>query len=166
MIEVNDAIFPNNVVLLLNDTYKALDPDFAVFRRPLRHTDPRQSIGIVAQLWNPDDESIEMRGQVSPGPTEPTLSNYLIGIQAFVKEGDEEKGLALHATMSHLVRGVLYRNAPLRVALAGLTATDPTGGIERLKQWKVNTQRYFSNEIDSDWLYLSTLELWIETERI
>ena len=96
-------------------------------------------------------------------PREPTLSQYLIGVQAFVKDGDEERGLAAHSVLSMRVRSVLYRDEPLRVALSSLSVTYQ-GVTERLKRWGVRTQRYFANDLEGQWLYLSTLEFFIETE--
>lgn len=160
MIEADEPIFPNNVVLLTRTAFKAIDVDLQVFGRPLRNTDPRQSVGVFGQMWTPDEESIEMYGLF---PHEPTLQTYLIGVQAFVKHGDEEVGLAIHSVLSNRVRSVLYRNEPFRVALSSLSATD-SGTIESTRRWGVRAQRYFSNEIDAEWLYLSTLEFWIETE--
>lgn len=164
MIAPDEAVFPNNVVILLETAFQGIDPDLSVFKRPLRPTDPVQSIGIVAQLWDPDEESVEMRGMFSPGPSQPTLQRYLLGVQAFVKDGDEVRGLAAHSVLSNRVRGVLYRGEGLRLALQGLSATDSSGATERLQRWGIRTQRYFANEIESEWLYLSTLEFWIETE--
>jgi hypothetical protein len=102
---------------------------------------------------------------VGPGfPAEPTLQEYNLGAQAFVRDGDEEVGLAVHSVLSTRVRRVLYRDEPLRVALQGLSVTDEFGATETLKRWGIRTARYFSNEIDAQWVYLSTLEFWIETE--
>jgi hypothetical protein len=110
----------------------------------------------------PDDDSFEMRGLPS-GIHEPSLSSYLIGIQAFVKDGDEERGAAVHGTLSKLVRTMLVNDATLRVGLRSLSVT--TSGItERTQRFGVRTQRYLSNELSGSWLYLSTIEFWLETE--
>lgn len=160
MIQPGEFLFPNNVVGLLPIAFQAIDPDLFITKRPLRNTDPTQSIGVFGQLWDPDEESKEMHG-FSTG--EPTLQQYLISIQAFVKDRDPERGLSTHSILSAHIRRVLYNDPELRVALAGLASTDEWV-TETLKRWGVRVQRYFSNEIDSDWLYLSTLEFWIETE--
>lgn len=160
MIVADEPIFPNNVVSLAKMAFQAIDSDLSVFTRPLRNTDPRQSIGVFGQMWTPDEQSMEMYG-FNPG--EPTLQTYMIGVQAFIKHTDEELGLAVHSILSNRVRSVLYRSESFRVALTSLSAED-AGVTESMRRWGVRTQRYFSNEIDAEWLYLSTLEFWIETE--
>ena len=80
MIEADSAIFPNNIVKYVANAMRTLDADIKVFERPLRDTDPRQSIGIHAQLWTPDDESLEMQGIGRPGVQMPTLQNYTFGV--------------------------------------------------------------------------------------
>lgn len=167
MIVADESVFPNNVVELIAMRMAnpaVIDPDVNVLRRPLRNTDPDQSIGVFAQLWLPEEDSLEMMGSLSGAPQQPTLQTYSGSVQAFIKDGDEERGLAVHSIMSARVRSVLYRDNPLRLALQGLSVTYTTGAVETLKRWGIRTQRYFSNEIDAQWLYLSTLEFFIETE--
>lgn len=164
MITADESIFPNNVVELVSLSMANVDSDLFVTRRPLRNTDPQQSIGVFAQFWTPEEDSLEMRGVASASPMEPTLQQYLLAAQAFIKHGDEEQGLAIHSVLSAHVRSVLYKDNALRLALQGLSVTYTTGAVETLKRWGVRTQRYFSSEIDAQWLYLSTLEFFIETE--
>lgn len=164
MIEVAESIFPHNVVEIVALPLGALDPDVECFKRPLRNSDPQQSVGVHAQMWDPDPESYEMLGAANIHPMQPTLQTYTYGVQAFVKDGDEERGLAIHATLAHRVRTVLYTYEPLKVALASLSVPYENGQVEQLKRWGIRTARYFSGEIDSVNLYLSTLEFWVQTE--
>lgn len=164
MIPSDTLVFPNNIVDLVAVRSELLDPDLFVIKRPLRNSDPNQSIGISAVVWQPDDDSMEMRGG-GPGPSEPTLSTYRLAVQGFVKDMDEVRGLATHSVMSKLIRNMLYRDAPLRIGLSSLS-TSMSGVTERAQRWGVATQRYYSNEIEGSWLYLSTLEFWLETETI
>lgn len=164
MIVPDETLFPNNVVNLVAIHSQLIDPDLFVTKRPLRNTDPNQSVGVSAVLWTPDDDSTEMRGGPY-GPSEPTLSTYRIAIQAFIKDMDEIKGLATHSVLSKRVRNMLYRDAQLRIGLASLS-TSMSEVTERAQRWGVATQRYFSNELNGSWLYLSTLEFWLETETI
>lgn len=165
MITAATAVFPNNAILEMSARFNLLDPagDVQVFRRPLRDTDPNQSIGVFGALWTPNPESLEMKGIAAPGPQEPSLQRYSIAVQAFVKDMDEENGLAVHSVLSKMILAMLYRDAPLRVGLAGLSTT-LFGATERTKRWGVTTQRFLNNELDSEWLYLSTVECWLETE--
>lgn len=164
MITPNEAVFPNNIVKLVAEHSQLIDPDLAVLKRPLRNTDPNQSVGVSASLWTPDDDSQEMRGGPY-GPSEPTLSTYRISVQSFIKDMDEVRGLNAHSVLSKLVRNMLYRDHALRVGLASLS-TSVSEVTERAQRWGIATQRYFSNELDGSWLYLSTLEFWLETETI
>jgi hypothetical protein len=154
------VVFPNNIVNLWQTRVQALDADLKVVRRPLRSSDPIQSVGIVPVEWVPDPDSAEMRGQ---GNVDMSLNTYTLGIQAFVKDGDEERGLATHSVLSKMIRSMLYRDAVLRLGLAALSVT-MDGSTERTQRWGIRTQRYVSNEIDGAFLYLSTLEFWLETE--
>lgn len=163
---INDtvAVFPNNAVNLIQTRAQALDTDLFVVRRPLRESDNLQSVGVFGSQWNPDDNSFEMKG-VPSGRHEPTLSHYLITVQAFVKDMDEERGLAVHSVLSKMVRSMLYRDNTLRVGLLALSVV-MNGSTERAKRFGVNRQNFVSNELNGSWLYLSTLEFWLETETV
>jgi hypothetical protein len=162
-IDANAAVFPNNVISLIATRAQYIDSDLYVAKRPLRASDPSESFGVFAHQWEPNNNSQEMRGVPTPGPNEPTLQTYLIGLQAFIKDFQEDRGLAKHSVLSSYVRAMLYRDDPLRVGLAALSVTQ-TGRTERAMRWGVRTQRYLSNEIDGNFLYLSTLEFFLETE--
>lgn len=167
MISADDSVFPNNAVKVIADRSRLLDPagDVQVFLRPLKPEDPVQSIGVFGSLWLPIQDSIEMRGSDSPGPQEPTLQRYSIAIQAFVKDANEERGLNAHSVLSKMILAMLYRDEPLRIGLAELSVT-MLGLTERTRRWGVTTQRFVNNELDAEWLYLSTVECWLETETI
>lgn len=160
MIVADESMFPQNVVSLLVTRFDLMDADLFVIARPLNATDPNQSVGVTAAQWVPNEESIEMRGM---GRNEPTLNKYLITVQAFIKDMDEERGLNVHSVLSRRVRSILYNDQPLRDALQSLSAT-LDGTVEAPRRWGVRQQRFFSNELDAIWLYLSNLEFWLETE--
>lgn len=163
MIDETVPVFPNNAVNVIVQHLQTLDVDLAMFRRPLRKSDPRQSVGVFGSQWVPDQDSYEIGGSL-PGFHEPTLSQYLISIQAFVSDFDEERGLATSSILSTMVRAMLLRNDNLRVALRALSVA-LEGSTERTRRYEVRAQRFNSNEIDGNFLYLSTLEFWLETER-
>jgi hypothetical protein len=94
---------------------------------------------------------------------DPSIDRYNVALQAFVKDMDEERGLAVHSVMSEMLRTMLYRDTALRVGLSSLS-TNLNGVQKRTTRWGISTQRYFSNELQGSWLYLSTLEFWLETE--
>lgn len=164
MLVVDEAVFPNNVVKWTAQAMKQIDPEISVFKRALRNTDPQQSIGVFAQAWGPDPESLEMQALGNTAPQMPTTQEYTLGVQAFVKDAEEERGLSVHAAMSQRVRGVLYTDPNLQVVLGQLSVNLDGGWTESMRRWGVRTARYFSGEINAQMLYLSTLEFWIETE--
>jgi hypothetical protein len=155
-------VFPHNVVVLTAAAFDGIDPDVEVLRRPLRNTDPQQSVGVHSQIWDPQQDSQEMGGPA--GPVRPTLQRYYYGAQAFVRDADEERALAVHATLADRVKAVLYTHPGLRVALPGLRVDYVDGSAEVLQRWGITNARYLSGEIEGVNLYLSTLEFWVETE--
>lgn len=160
-------VFPNNAVELVVARIKLLDESLAnsTYRRPLRESDPNTSCGVFAATWEPDTDSIEMRGGSNPAPSEPTIQTYMLGVQAFVKDFDEERGLARHSVLSKMIRSMLYRDTPLRVGLSALSVT-MNDSVERVQRWGIRQQRYLSNDIDGNFLFLSTLEFWLDTETV
>lgn len=163
MIVADGTVFPNNAVDILATRLALIDPDVPAFRRQLKKTDPVQAFGVYANQWAPDSGSYEIGGPGLLGVSEPTISVYSIGIQAYVKDSDDERGLAAHAYMAKLVRTMLYRDLPLHVALHSLQA-NVQGSLERTSKVRLASQRYMATEIDSQWLRLSVLDLRLETE--
>jgi hypothetical protein len=167
MITGDEIAFPSNIVDLLHTRFTLVDDDFFVIRRPLRAEDDTQSIGVFPSLWTPDPESYEMQGMpdgTTPGSSEPTVGRYVVAIQSLVKDMDEERGLAKHSILSTIVRGILYRDASLKVALSTLNV-EVAGVRERTLRWGVTAQRFINNEIgNNEWLFLSTVEFWLDTE--
>lgn len=163
--DVNPDIFPNNAVHYIALAMGKIAPnEIAVLKRTLRNEDPMMSIGVFAQTWDPKVDSLEMRGAPLIAPQRPPIQTYGLGVQAFVKDTEEERGLATHATLAHDVRTVLYTDPDLQVVLAGLQVSLADGSIESVKRWGIVTANYYSGEIRSEMLYLSTLQCWIETE--
>lgn len=164
MISADPNVFPNNVVALVKARIDLLDADLFVIGRPLRDSDLPQSVGVYAIMWQPREDSYEMKGGPT-GRSEPTLQRYLIVVQAFVKDMDQEVGISTHAVLSKLIRTTLYRDEALRVALGSLSWTNGSC-TERTTRWGISQQRYVSNEIRGEWLFLSSLEFWLETETV
>lgn len=161
MIDPNaEAVFPNNVVQCLTVVFPAIDPDVTVWNRPLRGTDPSYAIGVYATLWTPDQESYEINPRIA---AEPTLQEYQIGIQTLIKDGDPIRALKVSSILNKRVRGVLYRNQPLRVALGQLKVIDGTY-TESFRRSGIRTQRYMSNDLEGAFVFISVIDFWIETE--
>lgn len=164
MISEDTPVFPNNIIDLVATRLRLLDESLvnSTYRRPLRESDPNTAAGVFAATWEPDNESLEIG---RPAPSEPTISTYVLGVQAYVKDFNEERGLARHSVLSKMIRSMLYRDAPLRVGLSALSVT-MNDSVERSQRWGIRAQRYLSNEIDGNFLYLSTLEFWLDTETV
>lgn len=158
--------FPNNVVDMIATQLENIElpvPAEAenrvrVCKRPIRDNDYTQTVSVYANLWSPDMDSLEMQG----GPIEPTIQRYTVDIEALVVDMDDERGLATHALLSTMVRLMLYRSEPLRVALPMLEVN--LGGYrEKFSRWGISQQRYQNNKIGSNFVFLSTVDLWFET---
>lgn len=155
-----ESVFPNNVVECLAIVLPGVDPDVVILKRPLRGTDPNYSIGVYGTLWTPNEQSYEMGPKMDP---EPTLQEYQIGIQTLIKDGDPVRALRTGSIFTKRVRGVLYRNAPLRVALGQLQVVDGTY-TESFRRCGIRTQRYMSNDLEGAFVFISVIDFWIETE--
>lgn len=160
-IAADDTVFPNNIVSIVALRAQLLDSGLKIVKRPLRATDPNQTIGVMAAQWLPNEDSKEMLG--SQFAVQPTLSRYTVTIQAMIRDMDEERGLNVHNALARILRSMLYTDNTLRVALSQLSST-LNGITEHSRRWGVQNQRFFANEIKGEWLYLSILEFWLETE--
>jgi hypothetical protein len=154
-------VFPNNVQSVMVERFQTLDPDMTLFKRPLRSSDPSESVGVFPINWQPDEDSYEIEGRT--GASEPKLQMYFFGVQAFVKDADRERGLIVHSILAKMLRAMLYRDATLAVSLLALSV-EMFDSIETTKRFGIRTQRFISNELPNEWLNLSILEFWLETE--
>src|SRR4051812_27695989 len=159
-----EPTFPNNVVQLIDLRIKAKWDNVNSVKRPLRPTDKNFTIATFGSLWVPDGQSYEMGRNVAPVGV-PTLDRYTCISQTLVKSMDETAGLAQSSVLSEELRAMLYADPSLRVGLAALT-TSVGGQTKLLKKFYVGTQRYMSNEINGEFVYMSTLEFTFETETI
>ena len=159
MITADDHLFPNNVCNVLLAALQDLDADLTVLQRPLRLTDPAQSVSVYGAYWSPDSQSWET-GHGMPG--EPTISRYTITIQGLIRDMDVERGLQVHAALSAKIRAMLVRNTDVKGALGALTAT-LEGATERLTRWKVSNQDLMQTQVKSGWAFLSVTHIVVET---
>lgn len=157
-----EPVFPNNVISLVATRVDSLWDNVTAKTRPLRKTDPSLTVGVFGALWQPDTESVEMMGQ-PPGADIPTVEKYACAIQTICLSMDEEEGLAQSSVLSEAMRTMLYTDEPLRVGLVALQ-TSVLGQIKKFRKIYVGSQRFLSNEIQGQFIYLSTLEFTFETE--
>lgn len=162
MIETDDVevYFPWNAVTLISARFGMIDSDVKCLKRRLYSTDPVQAFGVSPANWMPNDESLEMRGDLAQ---EPTIQYYGIVVQALCKDTDEPRGIAVHSKMSKIARSILLADIPLRDSLRVLYA-DLYGVRERTLRWSIRSQRYLSEELRGQFTYLSTIEVQLETE--
>lgn len=161
-IDASVVVFPANVqnavIYCMQQTFPA---GMNYLRRPLRGNDPNESIGVFPMSWNPEEDSYETRG-LPQLASFPTVHRYMIMVQGYVKDSDEERGLARHAILAKLIRSMLYSSDSLALSLRALSVT-LYGATETLSRYGVRTQRYISNDVHGSWLYLSNTEFWVET---
>ena len=154
---MNDYEFPENFVDVLR-LHIEDEPDFSfVLNRPLRPSDNNSTAGIYATLWQPSEFEI--------GQYDPAISTYGITIQTLAKNATEEEGIVDHSRLAKKIRIMLYRDEELRIQLGQLKTTND-GLTERTQRWGVQQQRFLSNEIDNQFLYLAVTDMWLETEII
>jgi hypothetical protein len=158
----NQASFPNNVVQLIHFRIGTLWDNVDAKMRPLRKTDPNLSVGVFGALWQPITDSVEMAGQPA-GADMPTLERYSGAIQTLSQSMDEEEGLVQSSALAEAMRTMLYTDNPLRVGLTALQ-TSVLGKTKRFTKIYIGSQRFLSNEIQGQFIYLSTLEFTFETE--
>lgn len=149
-----DTLFPYNVVDIVAEAAQARDGEAVIVKRPVHEEDPSKTVGIFAQDWTPTDDEIGGMG--------PTISRYLYRLQVMIKAGNEEEGQRDHAILSKSLRSMLYLDSDLEVAYASLTET-MDGLRESFSNRGVLTQRFFSSEMGRTFVYLSTIDLWVDT---
>jgi hypothetical protein len=150
-------VFPNNAVELIVARINTLYPELLVVKRPLKQTDLSQSVGVYPSLWQPDETSYEHPSK------QPTVQRYIVKVQSFAKDTVEERGIAIHSVMAKVIRTMLYNDDPLFVGLNVLSVT-MFGVTERIQRRGILRQQYMNNEISGQFLFLSTLDYYIETE--
>ena len=159
---MTDANFPGTFVDLIKARMGVLVPGHQVVGRSLRPIDPHQTIGVFSGDWSPIPGSMEMSGPDRAG--EPTLARYTVNVQNMVKVADEEMGRRLSSVNAKIVRAVLYRDATLKVSFAGLSET-LMQRTERYARHGVVRQRFLASELPrAGWVYLTTTEVWFETQ--
>lgn len=147
-------LFPSNVVNVLKDHLGYIDGVNAVIGRGLRPTDPNGTCGISCEEWTPIEYEVGGFGAV--------IGSYLVLIQHMVKAVDAEEGERLHRNVAKSIRLMLVRDQALAVAFGQLREGDAP--VERTSRWYVGSQRYGSNEIGGEFVYLSVTELFFETQ--
>lgn len=149
--------FPANIVQALKETIGASPAIDVCVGRPLRTIDVNASLGIYAVDWTAKNYIL--------GQDETNDSEYHIRIQVLIKHAQEDEGLVQHSMLSKYVRAMVVRDATTRQRLAALSETS-MGITERFQKAQVRTQRFLSNEIQGEFLFLSTMDLIVTVEAV
>lgn len=137
------------------DTY--LDTEVVILKRPLRSNDPFRCVGIFPLLND------VIAGSQEIGQREPTVERYSYRLQYLCKHVSEEEGRALYAVDTKIIKTILYRDPALWEALTQLS-DEMLGYRERFQKFVVGSQRYLNNELNSQFMFLSVTEFYVETE--
>lgn len=151
----DDGVFPGEVTEVLKEYVAKLGKVNQTFGRPLRPEDANCSAGVFCLDWRPLDMQI--------GANFPILAAYDFEIQYLVKHVQQEQAIREHSHGSKNIRAMLYRDSELRVRLGQLTETT-FGVVERFQKIDVTRQAFSGNEWNSNFLYLSSVNVTIETE--
>lgn len=168
MITADIEVFPGNAVDIIVPRLQTIDADLSIKKRMLRDGDGTQTVGVFPINWIGDEDSYEMNGGVQflgqpRAGNEQTLGTYTLGIWSYVMDTDEEQGIKVHNVLAKMIRTLLYRDPVLAVGLNALSVS-MNGSTERIQRRRLGPQRFLSNEIDGVFMFLSSLEYYIETE--
>lgn len=151
--------FPGNIVSVLKTHLADLDAgpgeQVTLLGRPLRPADPNLSIGVFSIDWRPDGYEIGMVG--------PSLSHFEYRIDLLVKHTDEEEGRERHGNLAKAIRAMLYGSETLRAELAQVSE-ESYGITERVQKWGVRQQRFFTNDIRGEFIFLAAIEFYVDVE--
>jgi hypothetical protein len=135
-------------------------PAWEVLGRPIRIADPNYSMGVYALNWLPQEATAEIGGGI-----EPVLSTYNLRIQNLIKNTDEAEGRADFTVAAKSVRAIVARDTTLRDSFPQLQET-LFGVRERLLRYGIRQQNFLNNDIKGTFTFLSTTDLWAETETV
>lgn len=125
-----------------------------VIKRQLHPEDPSKCLAVWPDDWNPTSFEI--------GQIDPAMSRYIYGVAYMTKTSDPEEGVADAALVAKTIRVMLYRDTALLQTLRQLN--DPSLGMTERYLRHGASQKFFSNTIADEFVTISTLKLWVDTE--
>jgi hypothetical protein len=151
--------FPGNISYVFEEALKRNQYVGPVVSRPIRQDDANMTAAVHVDAWEPDGpEPYEI------GQEEPTLQRYPFVIEYMVRFiGDVAEGRNVHSRASKSIRAMLYRDPELVLQLRRLNET-VDGTVERAKRMVITRQRFFSNRMRSDMVFLSVIQGYVQTE--
>lgn len=158
---MSEEAFPGNVVTVLKKYARTITPPddqvLTVVGRALRPVDPNFCVGIYSVDWRPDRYEI--------GNVGPSLAHYEYRIDLLVKHTNEEEARELHGNLAKAIRAMLYGDDALRAEL-GQVREESYGFRERVQKWGVRQQRFFTNDISGEFIFLAALEFYVDVESV
>lgn len=169
LFDTDVAFFPYNVIEHVEIALQALAPHSSdtardgvrIYRRPLNNGDAGDSIGIYPVLWDPIEDSVEMRGRAA---AEPTRVTYPVEIESLVVDADEWAGIKAHSYLAALIRTRLHRSPYLQDTFTRNFAVNVGGAVERYQSHRVAGQTFMSSRSESMFSFLATTTLLVTTE--
>jgi len=166
--DVDLPFFPYNVINELVTALQELAPHsdprlqdgLRIHRRSLNNGDSGDSIGIYPVLYDPIEESVEMRGRVA---AEPTRVTYPIEIESLVVDADEWAGIRAHSLLAAMIRNEIHRSELLEARLPQLV-TEVRGVVERYSGHRVSGQTFISSRPESMFSFMSVTTVIVTTE--
>ena len=140
---------------------EALESDmgagYFVQTEPLDVTSMDKYISVFPMSWTPVQDS-QFISQV-----EPALNQYQIKIQNLTIHGEIEVAYTQFTNDQRKIRAILYRDATLRVSLAGMQETY-LGSVERFKKLHVVRQTSLPARRAYGMYFLCETDIQIDTE--
>lgn len=153
--------FPDLFLYTLRDEIEPVlqsDPDFPVERvlfRPVRPTDPTRTLAFVEGETTPVAAEIGIR--------EPSLMEWTVVIQVFVKHSNEVDGRNIRRRLLQRVRKTLYLPSTVQ---ALMTLSDD---YERVSQFRLRSIDFSTTEArdaNKQFFFLGQIELAFQTEKL
>lgn len=150
--------FPANIIDTLVGFYETTDGVTTVLKRPALPSDPDGTFFAFSDNWVPLDYEIGAAG--------PTIARYACHFGFLTKTFDKEGGREAHSIISKNIRVMLYHDQTLRLRLQQLKES-MLGITERVQRYGVTQQRFYANDLpQAQFLYVSAIDLWVETETV
>lgn len=170
--------FPYNLVDIIVQALQEIDPHtdpngfdnggrdgIRIYKRRLRETDATESLGVFPTVWDPAEDSVEMRGDAVPRST---VQRYPINVQSYVESMDEDHGIAMHSYLASLIRDVLHESEVLEALLPTIRVR-LLNKTESVLRYGVTSQSLIGGQMESGrragyFGYLSTTEFYVDTQ--
>ena len=134
------------------------DPDLPVdgiVYRPVRPTDPTRTVAFVEGETTPAGNEI--------GLAEPSLMEWTVVIQVFVKHSNEVDGRNIRRRLLQRVRKTLYLPSTVQ---ALMTLTDDYERVSRFRLRSIDFSTTEARDANKQFFFLGQIELSFHTEKL